>query len=329
MKISKLKYLFLGITLLFAVPTFGQLYIKYPSHVRLVGGGYNNSRPHFKTLEAALNDVKSLATAQNPYTFWIMSDSLYIADWDSIFTASGLTMKDSIDNYYVATGKIKWAGFGQGGGGSGGGTSIPIQTETTAHYDYPNWDQNSGILSQWIQYLAQGIDSIDQHIYDLIVYTGANLTIENDTLKIDLTNLTSDLDLATRPDTTIISYKSADETLSGDKTMSGDNQVTGSWRLPTANNNPAVSRIIWSASNRPYWSGSGAVGDSLQFVMKKTGDSDLELDTLISWTNIKPAVKDSIHNPSLLTIPSDSTGLEAGKIWYNATTGAIHRKFQE
>lgn len=98
-----LKSLLLAAILIYSPITDAQVGQKFPKNVRYIGGGYNNERPFFKTLEAALNDVKAYATVSNPYAFWISSDTTWITDWS--------TMKDSINDYYIASGKIMWLPF--------------------------------------------------------------------------------------------------------------------------------------------------------------------------------------------------------------------------
>lgn len=292
MKLMNLKYLaVIGLMLFMGSQAEAQLKIRFATNVRYIAGGYIDKRPMFNTLEAALNDVKVYATINNPYVFWVDSDTLQVADWDSVFTGSGLTMKDSIDVYYVAEGKIKWAGFGQGGGGSGTSTPIPTQTQTTTHYSYPNWDKSNSALATWLRQLAQAVDSVDQHIWDLIVYTDSTyLYIEDDTLKFRIASL---LAQHTRPDTTLIVYKATTQTVTGDKTLSGDIDITGAIRLPDANNNPGVSRTIWSNSNNIWWSGNGAVGDSVMLAVLNPTTGLLEL-TVVGWDNLTQAAKDSI-----------------------------------
>ncbi len=295
---KNLKYFILSaLILISAADIFGQLATRYPTNVRYIGGGYIDKRPQFSTLEAALNDVIAYATINNPYVFWVASDTIQIADWDSVFTESGLTMKDSIDVYYVAEGKIKWGGFG--GTGGGGGTVIPTQSQTTTHYSYPNWDQSNAALSAWLRYLAQGIDSIDQHIWDLIVYTdSAYLYIENDTLKLRTTTITALINsISGRPDTTIIAYNAQNEVITGDWEFDGDITIdAGSIRLPAANNRTGVSRILWGASNNLYWSHSGAAGDSGQVAMLNTSGTyagQLRNSNTVGWLNLTDGVKDS------------------------------------
>lgn len=297
---KNLKYFILSaLILISAADIFGQLATRYPTNVRYIGGGYIDKRPQFSTLEAALNDVIDYATVNNPYVFWVSSDTIQIADWDSVFTESGLTMKDSIDVYYVAEGKIKWAGFGFGGEGGGGSAVIPSQTQTTTHYSYPNWDKDNSALALWIRYLAQTTDSIDQHIWDLIVYTDSTyLYIENDTLKIRTSTITALVNtIASRPDTTIIAYKTLSQVISGDWEFDGDVTIdAGSIRINTPNNRVGVSRILWSASNNLYWSHSGAAGDSGQVAMLNTTGTyagELRNSNTVGWLNLTDAAKDS------------------------------------
>lgn len=307
-----LKYLALiGLVLFGLTDASAQLKTRFATNVRYIAGGYIDKRPQFNTLEAALNDVIAYATVNNPYVFWIDSDTLQIADWDSVFTESGLTMKDSINNYYVDEGKIKWAGFGFGGGSSGGGgTVIPTQTQTTTHYSYPNWDQSNSALSLWIRNLAKGIDSVDQHIWDLIVYTDSTyLYIEDDTLKLRTSTITALVNsLTNRPDTTIIAYKTLTQTISGDWTIDGDLSIgAGSLRLPTANNRTSTSRILWSSGNRPYYSGSGAVGDSVRLAAINLDTDQLEDNDVVGYNNIDDATIDSLDNKAWLFAYNNET----------------------
>ncbi len=299
MKLTKLKYALLGLLICIAIPeTYGQLFERHPTNVRYIAGGFNDSRPYFNSLDAALNDVKALATSDNPYVFWVASDSIQIADWDSVYQSGGLSMKDSIDVHYVAVGKIKWAGFGQGGGGSGI-TSITPPNNSTTHYDFWTWTGQSG-LGVWQDRLGENADSIDQRIWELIVYTDSvYLYIENDTLKVRASTITALVTASgTRPDTTLIAYKAVNETITGDWIFNGDVSIgSGSIRLPSANNNTGVSRIIWSDTNIPYWSGSGATGDSSIVVLANLTTGVINLDSLITWTNLNENVRDSIHYP--------------------------------
>lgn len=318
---KNLKYLALiGLLLIGFTNTDAQLKTRFATNVRYIAGGYIDQRPLFSTLETALNDVLPYATVNNPYVFWIDSDTLQIADWDSVFTGSGLTMKDSIDVYYVAQGKIKWAGFGFGGSGSGGGEIIPTQSQTTTHYDYPNWDKNNGALSAWIRYLAQTTDSIDQHIYDLIVYSDSLwLYIENDTLKFRSSGLSA---YGARPDTTLIVYKAGTQTINGNKTYSGESIFTGSIRIPSGNNKLSTSRILWSAGDNIYFSGSGAVGDSSQLAEVSTSTGLLR-NTVVGYGNLVSTIKDSIK----YWIKQPHAFLEEAAYTPNVTGGGVYVKW--
>ena len=107
---KKTKILLIGILCFFAVNAIEAQ--RFPKNVRYIGGNFINNSPYFKTLQAAWNDVTSLATVNNPYVFDVQSDTLWITDW--------AVYKPIIDSL-VGIGKIKWAGFGFGGGGGGSG----------------------------------------------------------------------------------------------------------------------------------------------------------------------------------------------------------------
>ncbi len=313
MKLKSLKYALLGLVICLTIPeeSFSQLFLRHPTNVRYIGGGFNDKRPYFNDLLSTLNDVKPYATSENPYVFWVASDTIQIADWDSVYQTGGLSMKDSIDVHYVATGKIKWAGFGQGGGGSGITSITPPQNLTT-YYDLWTWTGQSG-LGTWQDRLGENADSIDLKLWELIVYTDSvYLYIENDTLKLRTTSITA-LVSHDRPDTTLICYNTQNETISGDWTFNGDVAIgTGSLRLPTANNNTGTSRILWSASNIPYWSGSGAVGDSSIIALRDSDTGNLVPDSLVTWDNLQDEVQDSINAWKLVGPPhvflTDTTG---------------------
>jgi len=298
MKLTKLKYALLGLLICIAVPeSYGQLFERHPTNVRYIGGGFNDSRPYFNDLDAALNDVKVLATSDNPYVFWLASDTVKIVDWDSVYQTGGLSMNDSIDIHYIATGKIKWAGFGQGGTG-GGITAITPPQNTTTHYDLWTWTGQSG-LGVWQTRLGQNADSIDLKLWELIVYTDSvYLYIENDTLKVRASTITALVTASgTRPDTTIIAYKAINETITGDWIFNGDVSIgSGSLRLPSANNNTSVSRVIWSSGNIPYWSGSGAAGDTSYIVLADPTTGTIVADSVVTWDNLQDEVQDTIRS---------------------------------
>lgn len=298
MKLRKLKYALLALVLLCSAgESYAQLYMKHPTDVRYIGGNMTNKRPFFSTLDAALNDVKALATSERPYTFWVISDTVNVSDWDSTYNG-GVTMNDSIDVYYVALGKIKWGGFAAQGTGTGGGSSDihAPPTGATTHYSLHTWTGQSG-LDAWQERDGENMDSIDLKLWELIVYTDSvYLYVENDTLKLRSTSITAIVG-HTRPDTTIILYETTDATITGDWIFDGNLTMgTGDLRLPSSNNTPGVSRVIWSSANRPFWSGSGAVGDTVEFVMYDPDTGLLELDSLITWNNLNEAVRDSMNN---------------------------------
>jgi len=285
-----LKYLVLG-AILFATSsdiTFAQK-IRFPTDVRYIGGGYIDKQPYFGTLESALNNVKAYATSDRPYVFWLDSDTLNIADWDSVFTESGLTMKDSIDVYYVSVGKIKWAGFGFGGTGSGGGIPISTPTGSTVHYDFWTWTGQLN-LAAWQTRIAQDIDSIDQRIWELVVYTDSIfLYIENDTLKFRAGSLSI---TGWNPDTTTILRTTGNQSKTGTLTFTTGGilfGVGGYIQLPAANY--GTQKNLWTASNNVYWY-TGA--DSQQVAMINMDTGEFQHSNVVGYSALTQTVIDSI-----------------------------------
>lgn len=288
---------FLKISLLFVVLLIvninAQVY-RSPAYVRFIANGYINQSPYFNTLEAALNDVKDKATVENPYVFWVAGDSIRIPDWDSVFTSSGLTMKDSIDLYYVALGTIKWAGFGFGG--SGGGSALIIQQDdTTYHYGWDNWNVDNLALPYWQRLLGKSFDDVDEEVWRLIVYTKDPLYIENDTLKIDVSGFSGggiiNFDSLTYVRTT------GDQTISGIKTFSGTNRITGTLDFAgsgslqlSGTNSGGISqpRRLWGVGDRIYYSGTGT--DTNQVAQIDEVDKKLDCDTCIQISNLSDEV---------------------------------------
>lgn len=308
--------------ILFSGVAEAQLYMKHPTDVRYIGGNMTNKRPYYKGLNASLNDVKALATSERPYVFWVVSDTVNVFDWDSVYN-QGLSMRDSIQVHYVAEGKIKWGGFMIAGtGGGSGGTDIHAPPSgTTTHYSLWTWSGQSG-LDTWQSRLGLNADSIDLKLWELIVYTDSvYLYVENDTLKMRTSTITALIDHE-RPDTTIILYETSDATITGNWTIDGNLTIgTGSLRLPAANNNGGTSRVIWSSSNTPYWSGSGAIGDTSKVVLQDIDTGLLNLDSLITWNNLNQAVKDSVLSVwhSMGFSDSSETIAATVDIWYPVT----------
>ena len=325
-----LKCLTLAIVLTLTTVTTAQVYQKFPTNVRYIGGGYNNVRPFFKTLEAALNDVKPLATVSNPYVFWLASDSLWVADWDSVFTGSGLTMKDSIDIYYVQTGKIKWMPFGFGG--SGEGANIIAQDDVTLHYNWPTWDQTNIALPLWQRQEGAKDDSVDEEIWRLIVYTATPLYIENDTLKIDTTGLGGGSG-GWDPDTTTFIRTTGDQSFSGTKTNAGtlrntgtlDFSVNGNIQLPASNGAAGTARRLWgtgsAGTSNIYYSGSGAAGDTNAVAMVDLSTGLLR-NTVVGYGNLTSALIDSIK----YLIKPPHASLEFDSIYTPAVTQNVYTK---
>jgi len=306
-----LKCLTLAVVLTLTTVTTAQVYQKFPTNVRYIGGGYNDVRPFFKTLEAALNDVKPLATVANPYVFWLASDSLWVADWDSVFTESGLTMKDSIDIYYVAAGTIKWMPFGLGGGG--GEAVIIEQDDATLHYNWPSWDQTNIALPLWQRQEGQKADSIDEEVWRLIVYTKTPLYIENDTLKIDTTNL-GGATSGWNPDTTTVLRTTGDQSFTGTKTNAGtlrntgtlDFSGSGNIQLPASNGATGTARRLWgtgsAGTSNIYYSGSGGAGDTNSVALINLATGELR-NAVVGYDVLTAALKAIIDGKAVAEPP--------------------------
>jgi hypothetical protein len=308
-----LKCLALAVVFTFTTVTEAQIYQKFPTNVRYIGGGYNNVRPFFKTLEAALNDVKPLATSSNPYVFWLASDSLWVSDWDSVFTESGLTMKDSVDIYYVAEGKIKWMPFSTGGDG---GATVSAPDDITLHYYWPTWDQTNMALQLWQRMIGTALDSVDEEVFRLIVYTADPLYIENDTLKLDVSGLggTTGWD----PDTTTVVRTTGNQTIAGDKTLSGTTTSTGTIafsgsgniQLPALNGSVGTPRRLWGTTTNIYYSGSGSADDSTEVVL-------IDFDT-------KYAVQDTFITPGNLALEAKEYFVKGGTATFSGAYSSMN-----
>ena len=251
--------------------------LRFPTNVRYIGGNYIDKSPQFSTLEAALNNVKPYATAVNPYLFWVDSDSLWISDWDSVFTESGLTMKDSIDLYYVSTGKIKWAGIAQGGtGGSGGGTilTLVLPDRSTIHYYLPTWIMGSH--DAWYDSLGATIDSVDKYIWELIVYTKGCLEIVDDTLTIDYDCLRDSVEAWTIApiDSNRTVRKDVNITLAAVYTLTGSILMSGNGYIQIGTVDPgAVPRVLYGSTTKLYYTKAGSGKDSVMFMTDVTSDT--------------------------------------------------------
>jgi len=313
-----IKYVLLGLLLTtLTEPIFAQK-IRFPTNVRYVAGGYTTNRtPYFNSLEYTLNNVKPFATAENPYVFWVDSDTLQIHDWDSVFTASGLTMKDSIDIYYVATGKVKWGGFAAQGTGGGGGAVIVAPEGLTTHYSLWTWTGQSS-LATWQTRLGLNADSIDLKLWELIVYTDSvYLYIENDTLKFRAGSLSAS---GWNPDTTTVVRTTGNQSIAGDKTHTGGllMGVGGYLRSPSAY---SASYHWWRTASGLYY--YNAVDTLLNlFIDNETGE--LSNDSLITWQNINDAVKDSMSTKWWLQFSLDSDPAHSeGRIFYDSSAHAL------
>ena len=337
----KIKTLILGALLLVAPLIQAQFYTYYPTNTRYIGGGYTNKAPFFKTLNTALNDVKPYATSDNPYTFWLMSDTSFIADWDSIYN-QGMNMSDSIYTYYVRTGKIKWAGFDidttKGGRGGSPSTSISSMNGSTTHYSLVKWT-NSGLpLATWQIQLSEDINDIDSILYARTLFGKIDpkyFTIHGDTLYITLPShmfvaddfYTDDFDSTTYVRTfgnqSIYNTKTIYGTLGF--YAGGGPVAAGKLLLPSASQ--TTPRAIWADGNYLYY----YAGAKVITIAAKDSAAGTLLDAyIISWNNLTTAVRDSIHASWLKNtyrIPADSSGLTKGSLFYKPADGIVRRKY--
>lgn len=323
------KYILLGLAMLFAVDTaMAQLTLYFPKNIKFIGGGFQSKDPYYPTLESALNKVKATATSDNPYGFWIASDTLWIADWDSVFTESGLTMKDSIDIYYVATGKIKWMPIGFGSTG-GSGSTIVAPDDVTLRYQWPTWDQVNFALSLWQRMIGAAIDSIDEEVFRLIVYTATPLYIENDTLKIDVDAL--NITAGWNPDTTTVMRTTGTFTNTATNTWGGTNTTTGSQvfsgsgniQLPASNGASGQPRRIWGTTDNIYYSGAGGVGDSASVAMIDLATGELR-NVVVGWNTLTAALQAIIDGKAVAEPPH--TFMDEASYTPNVTGAGVYTK---
>ena len=304
----RFKFLVMGM-LLCAGTAFGQFWnTNYPSNVRYIAGGYSNHRPFFSTLNTALNDVKAYATSDNPYVFWLMSDTLNIADWDSVYN-EGVSMSDSIYTYYVATGKIKWAGFdidtSKGGRGGSSILNYGSMAATTDNYDFARWDSSGLTLSQWQIQLTQTLLTIDSLIKARTLFSEMDptyFTISGDSLYIVLPTHIFDPDSFYTNDFDSTSYlrSSGDEAFSGTFAFNGGNvgfegggAIQGS-SLQLPSTMTLSPRGIWSDGSWLYFRQGGvtykvALLDSTKGTLFSTG--------LVEYEDLQSALKDTLIRP--------------------------------
>jgi hypothetical protein len=334
-----MKFKFLIAGLLLSIGTmFGQN--NYPANVRYIAGGYSDSRPFFSSLNAALNDVKPYATADNPYTFWLMSDTLNIADWDSVYN-EGATMSDSVYADYVFTGKIKWAGFNiavsKGGVGGSSVLNYGSMASTTDEYEFARWDSSGLTLSEWQIQLTQTLLKIDSLIKARTLFSKVEpgyFTISGDSLYLVLSTHIFDPDsfYTDSFDSTTYLRTSGDQIhvddltfRDGNVSFEGTGPVAGAtMQLPSTPS--SLPRSIWGDGTWLYVKQSGttykiALLDSLKGTLFSTG--------LVEYEDLVVAVKDSIQNSWLTgsNIEDDSTAVSSGDFYFRASDGVLRRKY--
>lgn len=303
----KLKYILLASLMLLGTVMAQSWNTRYPANVRYIAGGYTNSRPFFSTLNAALNDVKPYATADNPYVFWLDSDTLQIADWDSIYN-EGLAMRDSVYQYYVATGKIKWAGFDidttYGGRGGTSVKNIGSPSTQTSNYSFWRWDSAGLPLADWQQRIAQNWIRNDSLINARTLFSQVDpiyFSTSGDTLYIDLPAHIFDIDsFYSVFDTTTYIRTTGSQSRTGTLTISAGGVITfgaaagpldaGKLILPAyASTTP---RAIWADGTYIFYRTGGK--DLAAAVIDTTGQDHLEMSDIVTWDNLNDALIDSI-----------------------------------
>ena len=300
-----IKTILLSVLILAGIAVGQNRNVQYPANVRYIAGGYSDARPFFSTLNAALNDVKPYATSDNPYVLWLNSDTLQIADWDSVYN-DGLSMSDSIYIHYVSAGKIKWAGFdidtSKGGRGGSSVLNLESMAATTPYFDLARWDSSGLALSIWQQQLTAALLKIDSILNDRTLFSNVSPTyfsISGDSLIFTMpihifepdSFYTDDFDSTTYARTT------GNQDIDGTKTFRGTLAFGpaagplpgGELLLPSVpSDNP---RAIWSDGPWLYYRTGGK---TLQVAVIDSTAGQLEEDDIVGWDNLNDALIDSI-----------------------------------
>lgn len=291
-------------TLLFTGMVLGQTWsTRYPANVRYIAGGYSDSRPYFSTLNAALNDVKPYATSDNPYVFWLMSDTLQIADWDSVYN-DGLSMSDSIYTHYVSAGKIKWAGFdidtSKGGRGGSSVLNLESMAATTPYFNIARWDSSGLALSAWQEQLTTALLKIDSLFNSRTLFSNISPTyfsISGDSLLFTMpthifdpdTFYTNDFDSTTYVRTTGDQYITGNKHYAGTLDFEPVLGPSGVLILPSGYSNEP--RAIFSDGS---WIYSRQSGVTYALAMLDSTSKALKLANSIEYSAFTQATIDSI-----------------------------------
>ena len=311
----KIKLLILGAMILLAPIVNAQLQQRHPTDVRYIAGNYTANAPFFPLLGQALNDVKAYATSNRPYTFWIMSDTVNVADWDSVYNTGGVDMADSVYTYYVLTGKIKWAGFpidtSLGGSGTGSGTGEIDPIINTDNYSFWRGDSSARNPSQWAERMSRNWMTLDSILTADIVIRFVDtddLNVSGDTLYlgpvagapagIGTANFTTEL-YDTHIDSTTYLRTTTDQDIDGIKTYHTEINFADSGGIKLGTDpNTGESRWLFGSTGALYYRASGTVYevgliDSTTAIPKKTS---------VDWSSLAAAVKDSISGWSYGTM---------------------------
>ena len=312
----KLKLLILGALLTIAPFVSAQWTERHPTNVRYIAGNYTEATPFFNTLVGALNDVKTYATSNDPYVFWIMSDTLQIADWDSIYN-NGAEMADSIYTDYVLTGKIKWAGFpidtSMGGSGTGSGTGEIDPVENTDTYSFWRGDSSSRNPSAWAERMSRNWMTLDSILTaDIVIrfIDTDDLRVSGDTLYlgpvadpggpagIGTAGFTTEL-YTTHIDSTTYLRTTIDQDIDGIKTFHTEINFADSGGIMLGTD-PFAGKARWlfASTASLYYRSSGTVYE----VALKDSATDALVGTTVGYEDLSAAAQDSISGWSFGTM---------------------------
>jgi hypothetical protein len=177
--------------------------------------------------------------------------------------------------------------------------------------------------------IGAGLDSIDEEVYRLIVYTADPLYIENDTLKIDESGFTATS--GWDPDTTTVLRTTGTQTSSATNTWSGSNTTTGSQlfsgngniQLPAVNGVTGQPRRLWGTTTNIYYSGAGGAGDSNSVAMVSLSTGELR-NAIVGYNTLTSALKAIIDAKAVAEPPH--TFLDKTTYTPNVTAGGTYTK---
>lgn len=283
----KFKYIFSALLLL-TLTANAQFALRYPSNVIFVAGNFQDKFPYASTLRSAvtimLSQTSNPVSSVNPYVFWISSDTLKIADWNTYY--------NTLKTYYIETGKVKLAGFTNASGGVGQIIGIGVPDDITSNYGWATWDPADTTLVEWVKYLGQIILDIDTTLYGQRrpKFTGG-VVLVNDTVTVDDSYIEAIVDRATedsplRIDTTHILYDTKLDTVEVAMKFADVVEIIDSGYIRLGlYQKPAelfISRAIYQNNGDLYWSGNGAEDEIGKVAIVDTYAGYLDCDTCIT-----------------------------------------------